>query len=126
MQCAGGTHGDWAFRVGGVVAVAVLLWWPASAYGSAGSAPQPSGTTTPAALHTDGPTAAWPLPTDLHLAFSHLAVGRRAATVAAVIPTGAWAWALRCVGYSNARSVNCSHPREQMAVHAAPTLHRSR
>jgi hypothetical protein len=115
MQGGGRTHRNWAFRVGGVVAVAVLLWWPASAYGAAG----------PSALHTDGPTPA-SVSTDLHAAFSQLPAGGSIPAFVEVIPTGAWVWALQCVGYPHAHRVTCSYPREEMAVSAAPTFHLSR
>jgi hypothetical protein len=115
MQGAGGTHRDRAFRVGGVVAVAVLLWWPASAYGSA----------DPGALRTEGRTPA-SLSADLHAASSPSPAGRSTPAFIEVIPTGAWVWARESVGYPHAHRVTGSDRQEQTALSAAPTLHLSR
>ena len=115
MQCAVQTHRDWAFRVGGVIAVAVLLWWPASAYGSA----------SPAALQTGGRTPVCPC-TDLRAAFSHPPTSCDTAAFVDAISTGAWVGALQYVGYPNPRGIMSRHRQEQAAVCVAQALHVSR
>ncbi len=118
MQCAVWAHRDLAFRVGGVAAVLMLLLWPASAYGSPGSARDQQATASFKGSCI-GDRAAAALPLGFHLTPSRPALGRDVPAFLDDFLTGAWVWAHQGVGYPS----GTSYHQGQMAASIARTLH---
>ncbi len=121
MQCAAQAHRDLAFRAGGIlVSALLLLLWPASAYGSPGSAGHRQATTSfPSPCTCD--RAATALPLDSHLTPSRPALVHDTAALLDVSLTGAWARAHQYVGSPDEHH----YSQEQMAAFIARTPHLS-